>query len=305
MNNLYNFLDVTGTLHLMELAEGENVKVAVLDTGSNNDSDMISDKYSVLTRDDNVEDKANHGTVIIDIINTIAPKAEISVIKVLDDVGNGNMSTIYAGLNHAVKIGADIICLSIGGEKKLSTETRKTLNRLTKDGVIVVSAVGNGRCSKSAYPACYDNVIGVGGLSKNNVSRWHKSNKGDDVDLLALAEDIESSDGETYSGTSFANAIVVGQIALLLSIDEDMSREDILRHTQYDKRSASVAKGYLDINKYIDEAGLLEDEIEDRMNSDDENEFHERESLLDYDDFFEPLPQTDVEIYPKEEDDIG
>ena len=252
--NLMNFLEVTGTNKLKEKTNGEGVKIAVLDTGCNIDNEQIVYRYDFFDESNSARDNANHGTSIVNIIQTIAPKSEIYIIKILDDIGLGNMANLSTGISLASNLNVDIVCMSLGGWKKFSKTTIKGLQLLYKRGIMILSAVGNNNSNDIYYPSKYNEVLSVGGLSTDLNIRWKNSNYCRETDIVALAEDVETIDNELnktiVNGTSFANAIVVGQIALMKSVDTTLTDTDVLRYCD-ESRRLETAKGYLDLNKFI------------------------------------------------------
>ena len=74
-----------------------------------------------------------------------------------------------------------------------------------------------------------------------------------------MAEDVETIDNELnktiVNGTSFANAIVVGQIALMKSVDTGLVDSDILNYCS-DSRKLETAKGFLNINEFLEELNI-------------------------------------------------
>ncbi|MFT5711158.1 MAG: serine protease [Halioglobus sp.] len=140
---------------------------------------------------------------------------------------------------------ADIINLSLGGggfsqsEQALFTEVRGA-------GVMVVAAAGNDASSAPGYPASYEDVISVSAVDiQRRIAAY--SNFGADIDIAAPGGDNGgdrngdgypdgvlstggSSTGFVYSflaGTSMAAPHVAGVLALMKSVNADLSPEDI------------------------------------------------------------------------------
>ncbi|WXA44782.1 S8 family serine peptidase [Bacillus paralicheniformis] len=67
---------------------------------------------------DNYVDLNGHGTHIAGIINSIAPKADIYAVKVLDKKLSGSYDDLIKGIQWAIANNVDIISMSLGGDKK-------------------------------------------------------------------------------------------------------------------------------------------------------------------------------------------
>jgi subtilisin family serine protease len=115
---------------------------------------------------------------------------------------------------------------------------RKAIEKAQSCGVVVVAAAGNSASQDPTYPAAWPGVISVGGLDREGRrSEW--SNYGDWVRAWALGVDLRAEyvagselpandpdghpetwrrgDWAVWSGTSFATALVSGQLAILMS----------------------------------------------------------------------------------------
>jgi subtilisin family serine protease len=77
-------------------------------------------------------------------VRGVAPEAMLLNGKVLDDSGNGTMSSVIAGINWAIEQNADVINLSLGAPM---AEENTPLNQAIRDaiaqGIVVVVAAGN------------------------------------------------------------------------------------------------------------------------------------------------------------------
>jgi minor extracellular serine protease Vpr len=160
---------------------GKGVVVAVLDTGVDyRHPDLGGGKgtgYKVVTGHDYVNDDLDpmdddgHGTQMAGIIAAngdlkgVAPDATLLAYKVLDSSGAGDTSATIAAIEAAIKEGADIISMSLGGILDTTNQPlAEAINRALDAGVIVVAAAGNDGplIGSIRDPGSYERVITVG-----------------------------------------------------------------------------------------------------------------------------------------------
>jgi len=140
---------------------------------------------------------------------------------------------------------ADIINLSLGGGG-FSQAEQALFDEVRSVGVIVVAAAGNDASQVASYPASYQGVISVSAVDIQR-RRAPYSNFGSQVDIAAPGGDNGgdlngdgypdgvlstggSSTGFVYSfltGTSMATPHVAGVLALMKSVNAQLSPEDI------------------------------------------------------------------------------
>lgn len=216
-----------------KISQGENVKIAVIDTGcdlehSDIKNNLLQGKNFVDPNKDPI-DKCGHGTHCAGTIAAennglgmvgVAPKAKIIPVKALDDNGQGNITNIVNAIKWSADIGADIISMSLGS-KGSSPVLENAIKYAAKKGCIIFCAAGNdGESVDIMYPAKYDNTIAIGAIDKN-LNRTNFTCSGETLDFLAPGHDILSCvPGNKYalmSGTSMSTPFAVGCAALLLS----------------------------------------------------------------------------------------
>lgn len=212
---------------------GEDVKVAVLDTGVDLDHPDLKEAITD-TKDftgDGVEDLLGHGTHCAGIIAArrnnagfvgVAPKSELIIAKVLNNSGSGAYSWIADGVDWAVKKKAHIISMSLGGATSFP-DLFEAIHKALSKGIFVICAAGNeGSLFQNSigYPGRYGGVITVAAHDQNG-NRSGFSSRGGEIDVMAPGSNIWS----TYklggyaelSGTSMATPFVAGLAALIAS----------------------------------------------------------------------------------------
>ncbi|PSF38315.1 hypothetical protein C7H19_04790 [Aphanothece hegewaldii CCALA 016] len=249
---------------------GKNIIVAVLDTGVarfhpdlkkniwsnkneivNNGIDddgngYIDDDYgwNFINQTNNTLDIHGHGTHIAGTIagvknqigvTGVAYNSQIMPVKVLDNQGNGNWTSIANGIRYAVDNGARVINISLGGFAG-SSELQNAIQYASNHNAVVVMAAGNSGASTPQYPAAYAQNWGlaVGSIDKyKNFASWSNraGNNANMAYLTAPGTDIYSTlPNKQYgslSGTSMAASQISGVVALLLSADNSLTDSQI------------------------------------------------------------------------------
>ncbi|MGW1107428.1 type VII secretion-associated serine protease mycosin [Streptomyces sp. NPDC002540] len=239
---------------------GENVKVAVIDTGVDaSNPDLLGQVLKGLdlahrSPGDERVDYDGHGTSMAGLIAGtgksgggdgafgLAPGAKILPIRLRDDTGKVNGVTgsvnfsedVSAGIRFAADNGAKVINISQGdeaGSRELSEAVKYAIGK----GSLVFAAVGNSGNKENGleYPAATPGVIGVGALDKK-IKKTEESQYGAQVDLSAPGIDmVHACTGGTQlcnsHGTSDATAIASASAALIWSKHPDWTNNQVLR----------------------------------------------------------------------------
>ncbi len=241
---------------------GENVVVAVIDNGfditvgefsSNlwtdangnhgwNTYKNSADISPIYKNDGTMFSNTEHGTHVAGIIGMAADgyngigaayNAELMLInaaRYIDESTIPSFATadIVEAINYARTNGADVINLSLGGYGG-SAALKNAVNNAYDAGIAVIAAAGNdGKKSDSAvaYPAGYENAIGVMAIDKSNTQELaYFSNYNGTKQVYDVAAPgvsivgccLESGKLKTMSGTSQASPLVAACAALYIS----------------------------------------------------------------------------------------
>ena len=202
----------------------QTITVAILDTGIDITHPWLQGRivspYDAADDNNDPNDEFGHGTHIAGIIAQNTPNnVKIMPIKVFSDEGDAPDSVIVKGIDYAVKHGANVINLSLGGYGTTSYLDKAIDYAISQGVTIVVSAGNDAKDVSRYYPAAFPEVVTVGATGENG-DLLYFSNTGDAVDVCAPGEKIISSapDNATgsKSGTSMASPLVASAAAMLL-----------------------------------------------------------------------------------------
>ena len=178
-------LDLPGA---WELARGEGITVAIVDSGARLDHEdlganiwtnfdetpgngvdddhngYVDDVHGVdlSTRQpvQDLHDGHGHGTHVAGIVAAaqndrgvvgVAPQAKLMIIKVLDDAGAGNTGNVAEGIRYAAQNGARVINCSLGGDGP-DPRMDEAVKLAGEAGALVVASAGNSARDIDAQP---------------------------------------------------------------------------------------------------------------------------------------------------------
>ncbi len=229
-------------MHVTEahkIATGNAVKVAIIDTGIDDHSELAG---SVIQRYDAVDAAADasyrHGTAMAGVIASknqllgIAPNVSILSAQAFAPPKSGSSASgttfaIIKSMDWAYKAGARVYNLSFAGPK--DPVLIRALDALADYNTIMIGAAGNAGPGKPpAYPAAHKGVIAVTATDQND-GLYTMANRGAYVAVAAPGVDIlTTTPGEGYefmSGTSIATAHITGVVALVLERHPDLKAD--------------------------------------------------------------------------------
>jgi subtilisin family serine protease len=254
-------LQVIGLPSAWEISVGNNMQLAIIDTGVDLDhSDLVNKIWLNLAEipdngvddddngyvddthgwdfvnNDNVpQDDNSHGSFVSGIaaaesdngigIASVSWQTEILPLKVLNSSGSGNSSAVAEAIIYAADNGVKIINLSLETDMESQALADAVVYAADK-GCLMIAAVGNGGGDVS-YPAKYADVLAVSATNNQDIP-WSYGNKGPEVDISAPGVDIFSTNrlgsyNGGLDGTSYAAPHVSGVAALMWSLDPELT----------------------------------------------------------------------------------
>ncbi|WP_460356721.1 S8 family peptidase [Actinoallomurus acanthiterrae] len=205
---------------------GSGVDAYVIDTGIDTTLSQFQGRANTVY---GKADCNGHGTHVAGIIGSktygVAKGVSLHGVQVLDCSGQGSTSDVIAGINWVIKHhGAKSVAnLSLGGGK--STALNNAVTSLSKSGVFVAVAAGNGDENGNPVDACKTSPASAASVeavaaSTSTDKRTSWTNYGKCVDIYAPGSNIKSTypgGTEVLSGTSMATPFVTGVAALYKS----------------------------------------------------------------------------------------
>lgn len=213
---------------------GKDVKVAVMDTGIDNEHpafagrivnqyDFVGDAFGSENEDgsfnftpvpdENADDCGGHGTHVAGIVggsdpvtgfSGVAPGVKFGAYKVFGCEGSTSADIMIAAMERAARDGMQILNMSIGASFQWPDyPTAKAANNLTKRGMIVTVSAGNsgtqGQFATGA-PSLGEDIIAVASIDNVNLdlSNFTLSTDGSRAPFNAVAGAEPLTVGETY-----------------------------------------------------------------------------------------------------------
>lgn len=241
------------------------IVVAIIDTGVDENHPLIADRlwknpnekkgtidndgngfagdihgWNFASNDSNISDQHGHGTHVAGIIlqKSQSEKVKFMILKYFDSQKSGaeNLANTIKAIRYAIKMKADIINYSGGGDTRSPLE-EAAIREAQEEGILFVAAAGNdGRNTDQIgyYPAGYalSNIISVAAMDSHKRLLANSNYGAHSVDLVAPGKNIFSTlPGGRFgfmTGTSMATAWVSGLVAsLMVKTNKNWRPEDI------------------------------------------------------------------------------
>jgi len=236
-------------------ATGEGIVISIVDTGLDYNHPALGSGfgpahrviggYDFINNDADPMDDNGHGTHVAGIaagldgdFSGIAPAATLLAMKVLDESGSGQTSSVIAGVERSLDPdqdpttddAADVINLSLGGGGTPDDPLSTAVDNAVLSGVVCVVAAGNDgsgeRYQSIGSPGMARRALTVGATDYSKLIASFSS-RGPTPDLYAIKPDVlgygvnvnSAAVGGGYvafNGTSMATPHVAGEVALLL-----------------------------------------------------------------------------------------
>jgi subtilisin family serine protease len=218
------------------LRSAAHVEIAIIDTGADLTVPELAARgpaaYDVRTKTADVRDVNGHGTFVTSIAAAYSGAARLLVIRAGSASGAFTDEGESAAIHYAIRHGARVINLSIGGPST-STVERAAIRFAVSHGALVVTAAGNDyeMGNPVEYPAALVAKTGLVVAASDGGARAPFSGTGSWVSLAAPGVNVYGAYGSGHygygNGTSFSTAEVSGAAALVWAANPALSARQV------------------------------------------------------------------------------
>ncbi|HEY7207964.1 MAG TPA: S8 family serine peptidase [Gaiellaceae bacterium] len=208
---------------------GTGVRVCVIDSGIELDHPLVGrvdhsyaverDAEDVAVHEDDQGDLSGHGTACAGIIRSLAPKCELTSVRVLGAGFTGSGPVLLGGLRWAIEQGFDVVNMSLSTTKRQFAETLHDLADAAyfRRTMLVASAHN---MPVESFPWRFSSVISVGSHEDEDpLTYFYNPNPPVEFFARGLEVDVAWLGGDTLrvTGNSFATPHIAGVCARTLS----------------------------------------------------------------------------------------
>jgi subtilisin family serine protease len=217
-------------------AAGEGVRICVLDSGVERDHPLVGEVQEsiaiaiegdevLVDREDTAGDLCGHGTACASVIRSLAPKAELTSVRVLGAGFTGSGAVLLEGLRWAVGEGFDVINMSLSTTKqKFANLLHELADTAYFRRTMLVASAHN--MPVESYPWRFSSVISVGSHEQNDPFAYYY-NPTPPVEFFARGVDVEvgwlGGGRLVCTGNSFATPHIAGIASLILSKHRELT----------------------------------------------------------------------------------
>ena len=236
-------LDMKKTFQSILLGTGNDVRVAVIDSGVNPNFPGIRGKYgkvfdckhgvrglelNELPVNEN-SDRTGHGSLVQSCLLSVAPEARIDHFRVLDENNVSDSSLLCYVLDEVILKGYQVVNVSLGTSSEYHLPWLVALmKRAYEANVVVVAACSN--VGNWLYPATFTYCVSVNAMTAAHAMqiRFHS---GSVIEFSGLGVNVPIA-GPTdqalfVSGSSYAAAHISGLCARILEVRPECSPLDV------------------------------------------------------------------------------
>lgn len=264
--------DVTVAVVDTGITKHENLEKKILPGHSFVDDDNAADDPT-----DHGGETGYHGTHVAGtiaansnhhhVVAGVAWEAKVVPVRVLGSDGSGSDSQVIEGVRWAAGLNGDnenparVINLSLGGDGECGAAWQETIDEAIEKGVVFAVAAGNEtQDANNSSPANCEHVITVAATGRKGKKAFY-SNYGDRIDIAAPGGDqgwfgwpkengilstTNPGNYEFMQGTSMASPHIAGIAALMVSVNQDLTPQEVKDIMQETAKGSVFGVGLVD-----------------------------------------------------------
>jgi hypothetical protein len=159
-----------------------------------------------------------HGTRVASLMRVMAPEARLWAVRVFDNSGSAQTSTIYEAIIFAADHGVNVINMSFGTATP-SAMLDDAINYARSLGVTLVAAAGNSNVEPMLYPAQSTGVKGIVAVTNGDI-KTSFSSYGSAAFISAPGYGLWTAHPNSQiayvAGTSYASPLAAAEAALII-----------------------------------------------------------------------------------------